>query len=186
MARSVNDIIPRIDWGPGPWDNEPDRFEWVDEATGFPCLITRHPVFGNLCGYVAVPPGHPFHGLSYGDAAMRGLDVHDKVTYAAPCMDAGDIPEGAEESPWFHPELLVCHVPEPGEPDDVWWVGFAAGSFRDVQPASDARLRQQLGGHEIVDRMNEQRGPFARRYRDLDYMRGECTRLAAQLCEASA
>jgi hypothetical protein len=184
MARSVSDIIPRIGWGPGPWENEPDRFEWIDEATGFPCLIVRHPMFGSLCGYVAVPPGNPFWGL--GRDAFRGIDVHDNVTYAAPCMDIDDIPEGAQESPWFHPELLVCHVPEPGQPDDVWWVGFAASRYDDVQPASDARLRDQTGGEEMLARQNQARGPFRRRYRGLDYIRGECARLAAQLCERSA
>jgi hypothetical protein len=185
MARSVSDIIPRIGWGPGPWDGEPDRFEWVDDATGFPCLVVRHPLFGSLCGYVAVPPGNPFWGLDRTADPVRGLDVHDNVTYAASCMDVADIPEGAQESEWFHPELLVCHVPEPGQPDDVWWLGFAASHHTDVQPGADARLRDS-GGADILDRINSARGPFRRRYRGLDFMRGECARLAAQLCEAPA
>lgn len=180
----MSDLIPRTGWGPGPWDDEPDRFEWVDESTDFPCLIIRHPLSGNLCGYVAVPPGNTFHGLDRNEAALRGIDVHDNITYAAPCMAVDEIPDGAQESPWFHPDLLVCHVPEPGEPDDVWWLGFAASRHDDIQPGYDARLRQQVGGDELLTRMNT--GKCRRRYRNLDYMRGECTRLAAQLWEWTA
>lgn len=51
-------------WGDGPWQSEPDKRQWQDDATGLPCLIVRGPV-GALCGYVGVPEGHPAYGLSY-------------------------------------------------------------------------------------------------------------------------
>ena len=44
-------------WGPGPWQNEPDKRQWQDEATGLPCLIVRNSM-GALCGYVGVSEGH--------------------------------------------------------------------------------------------------------------------------------
>lgn len=56
-------FIDRTGWPSGPWDDEPDRVEWRDEATGLPCLALRNDMFGSWCGYVAVPPGHPVHGL---------------------------------------------------------------------------------------------------------------------------
>lgn len=184
--RVVTGLVERDGWEPGPWDDEPDRIEWRDEPTGFPCLIIRHPYSGNLCGYVAVPPGHPFHGLQREATPLAGLDVHDRVTYAAPCADAAELrPLGY---PWS-PELLVCHKPEPGEPDDVWWFGFAASRYNDVQPGTDARFRK-LAPHLAEDeRAAEAALPpssFARRfYRDVAFMRAECSRLAAQLAEVT-
>jgi hypothetical protein len=53
----------KADWGPGPWQDEPDHFKWVDETTGLACMINRGPM-GHLCGYVGVPPSHPLFGKS--------------------------------------------------------------------------------------------------------------------------
>ena len=56
----IQTFIDRSDWLPGPWDDEPDRVEWRDEATGLPCLLRRgSPFIGVWCGYVALPPDHP-------------------------------------------------------------------------------------------------------------------------------
>lgn len=65
-------------WGQGPWVSEPDKVQWLDEASGLPCLIVRGPM-GALCGYVGVPEGHPFFKKKYGDCARvdakpRGRD----------------------------------------------------------------------------------------------------------------
>jgi hypothetical protein len=54
--------IDKTLWPRGEWDDEPDKMQWQDEATGLPCLIVRGPV-GALCGYVGVPEGHPCFGL---------------------------------------------------------------------------------------------------------------------------
>jgi len=54
----------KADWGPGPWQGEPDLVDWVDEEIGLHCRIVRGPV-GSLCGYVAVPREHPAWGMSY-------------------------------------------------------------------------------------------------------------------------
>lgn len=58
--------------------------EWDDPATGLRCLILKHDTLGHLCGYVAVPPEHPFHGISYDEAHDRvsgGVDVHGGLTF---------------------------------------------------------------------------------------------------------
>jgi hypothetical protein len=60
----MEEFLPKEKWGDGPWTLEPDRLEF--EAHGFPCLLNRAPVTGAWCGYVAVPPGHPLHGVWYG------------------------------------------------------------------------------------------------------------------------
>lgn len=98
-------------WRPGPWINEPDRVEW--RHRGLPCLIVRNHT-GALCGYVAVPPGHPAHGAGYDSV---NVDVHGGLTFANHC----DTSERA----------LICHTPEPGEPDDVWWLGFDCAHYGD-------------------------------------------------------
>jgi hypothetical protein len=102
----------RASWGPGPWQSEPDRAEWTTEA-GLPGLIVRNHM-GALCGYVAVPPGHPLHGRDFGDL---DLSCHGGLTYGAACR--GD----------------VCHKPAPGEPDNVWWFGFDCAHSRDLVPS---------------------------------------------------
>ena len=47
--------MDKTGWGPGEWTDEPDKLQWVDEATGFDCLIVRNSL-GALCGYVGVSP----------------------------------------------------------------------------------------------------------------------------------
>jgi hypothetical protein len=102
-------------WGAGPWQSEPDRAEWMTEA-GLPGLIVRNHM-GALCGYVAVPPGHPLHGKHYGEV---DVSCHGGLTYAEACH--GDI----------------CHKAAPGEPDNVWWFGFDCAHAFDLVPAVHA------------------------------------------------
>jgi len=104
--------IPRSDWGPGPWQEEPDRVEF--KAYGFPCLMVRNAeVTGSWCGYVALSPGHPYFEKPYCDV---DVNVHGGLTYADHCC--GDI----------------CHVPKKGETDNVWWLGFDCAHAFDCSP----------------------------------------------------
>lgn len=45
----------------GPWDEEPDEVRFVEEVTGYTCIIRRG-WRGGLCGYVELPAGHPLVG----------------------------------------------------------------------------------------------------------------------------
>lgn len=112
--------IDKSTWGPGPWQEEPDRIEWVH--LGLPCLMTRTPM-GNWCGYVAVPPGHPAYKKNYDDL---DLVVHGGLTYSDHCQGH------------------ICHVPKLGEPDDVWWFGFDCAHAWDLVP-SVKPLLEKLG-----------------------------------------
>src|SRR6185295_5225427 len=47
----------------GPWDNEPDKAQWTDVATGLPCLAVR--AHSHWCGYVGVTEEHPVFGKDY-------------------------------------------------------------------------------------------------------------------------
>ena len=137
------------EWGEGPWNNEPDREDF--RAHGLPCFVQRNNL-GAWCGYVGVPPGHPMHGKDYN--ATNDLDVHGGVTYSAACAHS------------------ICHIPEPGEPDAVWWFGFDCAHAFDVVPGLNRWRppeREQFGS--IV----------GEHYRDLGFVRAETERLAAQV-----
>lgn len=148
-------FIDKSTWGPGPWQREPDRIQWTDEATGYPCLIKRAPVTGALCGYVGIPPGHPSHGgtAGWGDEKTDHLEVHGGVTYGAECDD--------------DPQLGICHIPEPGTPDHLWWIGFDCAHGWDCSPALEARTGCTFGEP----------------YKDVHFVRAEVLSLARQLKE---
>jgi hypothetical protein len=168
-------IIPleqrREQWGVGPWLDEPDRVDF--EFAGLPCLLHRNiRTDGRYspaawCGYVAVPPGHPLHGLGYGspevDHAMRVRGVHGGLTYSEAC--AGHI----------------CHVPKPGEPDDVWWFGFDCNHSGDLAPGL-AKGFGATGGAPESCRLTLP----GDEYRDIAYVYAETIALAAQLAFAGA
>jgi hypothetical protein len=42
-------VVDKSWWPRGPWDDEPDKVQWPDEATGLPCMVKRGPV-GSFCG----------------------------------------------------------------------------------------------------------------------------------------
>ena len=144
-------------WGPGPWENEPDRIEWRSPGSSLPRMALRGPM-GSWCGYVGVPEGHPLHGKKgWGtgegeeqrDDRVDQLDVHGGLTYAEAC--SGNI----------------CHVPQPGESDHVWWFGFDCAHSGDLTPGL---LKYGLGS-----------SMFGEAYRDTAYIIMQCEVLAAQL-----
>lgn len=160
--QAVETWLDKSEYGDGPWQHEPDRIEW--RAHGLPCLMLRNERFGNWCGYVGVPPGHPWHGLNageYGDGV--DLDVHGGVTFVGRCMQ--------DERP---PRERVCHVPQPGESGDVWWFGFDCHHFTDYAPLFAARERRIFGDRTHV--FND-----GTTYRTAEYVRAEVERLGVQL-----
>lgn len=141
--------IDKSGWPPGPWKSKPDKKQWLDEATGYPCLIKRNPL-GALCGYVGIPFNHPRYHQDWHDFAAY---VHGGITFADHCQ------EGPQEE-------TICHIPDPNEPDNVWWLGFDCAHAGDKCPAPIGM------------------GMFLRgTYRDLSYVESECRSLAKQLKE---
>jgi len=63
ISEAANAPIDKSDWGDGPWQTEPDTAFWIDEPTGFPCHAMRHVYFGCWCGYLGLPPKHPWYSL---------------------------------------------------------------------------------------------------------------------------
>ncbi len=79
------------------------------EHLGYEWMVI-HNGMGHRCGYVKVPPGHPWHGGNYNDI---GADVHGGLTFAE-----ADVPCGK------------------GGADDGYWLGFdCAHSFDAPDPA---------------------------------------------------
>jgi hypothetical protein len=144
----------KASWGPGPWQNEPDKEQWQDEATGYACLIKRNH-FGALCGYVGLPEGHPWHGEICDDGS---IEVHGGLNYFDFCQEG---PEGK----------TICHVPAPGEPEPLWWIGFDCAHAWDVSPGLEA-----MRSIHIPDSS----------YKTVAYVKAECARLAEQASSVAA
>lgn len=167
-----NRFLNKSTWGDGPWQKEPDKIQWTDERTGLPCLGVRHPTSGHWCGYVGVSEGHPAFGLHYNKAdalaepdenGYHGLDVHGGLTFSDFCDE--------------HPDAEaqgICHVPQPGQPEKVWWLGFDCGHAFDLCPAYDVYLR-----HQGIPTFRS--AWFGTHYRTLEYVQEECAKLATQL-----
>jgi hypothetical protein len=85
--KTIEYRIDKSTWGEGPWQQEPDKLQFCDEATQLPCLIVRASVSGSLCGYVGVTEGHPAFGLKY-DAV--DVSVHGGLTFAGSCPARSD------------------------------------------------------------------------------------------------
>lgn len=146
-------------WPEGPWTKEPDKRQWVDDATGLDCLMHRNGS-GAWCGYVGVPEGHPLFARDYEHA---DVSVHGGLTYSAFCQDTKDESEG------------ICHVPLPGRPHKVWWLGFDCAHYNDLSPG-------MVSFNEKFDREHpEFAGVRRETYRDVQWVEAEVTQLAAQL-----
>ena len=153
--------IDKSKWDQGPWLDEPDKVQWPDEATGFPCLIVRGP-HGAWCGYVGISESHRHYGKGYGDVDVR---VHGGLTYSDKCQ-----PSDAEDRG-------ICHVPGPGEPDHVWWFGFDCAHAGDLAPAYDWLYSK---GQPHPCPWNDSGYD---EYRDMAYVKGQVRELASQLEE---
>ena len=136
-------VVDRSTWSKGEWDKEPEnRVDFIH--SGFSCFILRGPM-GAWCGYVGVPSTHPAYEKDYNDDILEKIDVHGGLTYADKC--AG----------------VICHVPEPGMPDDVWWLGFDTAHYGDVVP-----LNVHWAQHDET-------------YKNIKYVTDEVKSLAEQL-----
>jgi hypothetical protein len=143
-------------WGIGDWQQEPDKKQWKDEATGYPCLIVRSRI-GASCGYVGVPIGHPYFGLDYDKPE---IEVHGGLTFADTCQ------VGNDES------RSICHKVD--SEDHVWWFGFNCAHGWDLAPGMNAY--PQIGALKGFCRQDGA-------YRNLEYVACEVESLARQHAE---
>jgi hypothetical protein len=138
--------IDKSSWGPGEWQCEPDKVQWIEH--NLDCLMTRGP-HGGWCGYVGVPEDHPAFGKGYDEDELAGIGVHGGLTYAGESYGL--------------PESDICHVPAPGRPEVLWWLGFDCAHAGDISPA----YHHTYGLNGV--------------YRNRAYVKDEVTQLAKQL-----
>lgn len=159
----------------GPWNAEPDRIDWVDEATNLDCMVQRN-YMGNWCGYVAVESDHELYGQDYD---TPDVDVHGGLTYSAACFgEPGVMPN-------------ICHIPREGREDEVWWFGFDTAHAFDLIPRSVMLDRTLFKDKPPRKVLSEDGRTYSRIgdsgwedvYRDIDYVVAETTKLAKQLKE---
>ena len=148
-TKEWQDYPERWQFRPGPWRDEPDRIQWRDEATGLPCLMARGGV-GAWCGYVGVDQTSSLYGKDYMDIEKSEIDfsVHGGLTYSSFCQGR------------------VCHEVEPGEDDQIWWLGF------DCCHSGDLTAIMHRPYHATTEI-----------YRDVDYVKREVVNLARQIKE---
>ncbi len=163
----------------GPWRGEADKLAWIDECTGYECIMLRDPRRGHLSGYVGVPHDHPLWGWDHEAVpAEVGIEVHGGLSYSRACEDG---PQPARRR-IVREAHRICHVPRtPAEfepltnatdhrPDaHVWWFGFACNHLYDLVPVDGPRSKHFMGAETKAE------------YRDDAYVVREILNLARQL-----
>lgn len=194
--------LPKKKWGPGPWQDEPDKEEWVDADTGLTCHIRRNMLgTGSLCGYVGVPPTHPAHGLSY-NGVTQSEDDEQMANFRAEMRKANGNPDKIlkgvskvarpETIPGIGEALLAVRV-HGGltysgalrASSNLWHFGFDCSHAFDLSPMMEATLKRihiDQGTTSAAYLRKVHVAPKYRDvYRDINYVRGEVTSLAQQL-----
>lgn len=187
-------------WGRGPWLTEPDKKQWQDQATGVPCLAVRNHsgAWCGYVGVPPGHPAHGKDYDSVDVEVHGGLTFADKCADASPdswarlqkrlrdaVSEARQYPKGdaaqliqrctaaGQDYDTFVEYVRahhICHLPEPGEPDDVWWFGFDCAHFGDCSPAYDNLLRD--GEYRTLEYVEHEVGALARQLAALAPRRG--------------
>lgn len=205
----IADFVDKDGWGPGEWQDEPDKMQWVDGATGLACLASRGPG-GHWCGYVAVPETHRWFGKGYADCLTgegcpeewhytctpRGaIRVHGGLTFAA-------APFAANAEDWERAKTYRGTVERQAakypQGDSAKWLAKWGPVLADFEAWREVALRQHvclrpgpgvpdkawLFGFDCAhygDAVPTYGYSMDGIYRDLAYVREECASLARQL-----
>lgn len=155
------------------WDEEPNELDWVDAKTGYQCRLLRHKSSGHLCGYVQIPEAHPLHGVDYGaevPEAVKGIEaavmqgpIGKRGMIEVPCMSR----RGALAGDLFDVHGSITFSGEMSGKQGFWY-GFDCAHAGDLSPNY---VNQGFWGGNV--------------YRDIDYVKAECTSLAEQLSQVS-
>lgn len=155
-----------------PWESEPDEVAWRHDGSGYLCLLIRGPT-GAWCGYVGVDTDHIAHGLRYyadsysvediarGDKSASEANVQIRVNEI---QAHGGLTFSGERS---HPEASGFEH----------WFGFDCAHAGDFSPKYDDPNHPVLG----LGKPTGWGGVIE--YRDVDYAKSECEKIASQLKE---
>jgi hypothetical protein len=168
-------MLPKSQWGKGPWQDEPDHLEWDDQETGLRCMIEREIYFGTLCGYVGIGPTHPAYEIHHDGASFEEAKLYREslranlfsgnvVTRPEPIPGVGEIVHSIK----VHGGLTFSGKIVDGS--TLWYFGFDCCHAFDVMP---------FRWKEFDD--VRKKSNFKIEYRTIDYVKGECHELARQL-----
>ena len=147
------DLIPKREWGPGPWQSEVDESRWIDSLTGLRCAVVRSEWTGSLSGFVEIT--HP--SLAARVADLPYFLVHGGVNYSGM-------------------RFLM-------EGETRWYLGFCTAHITDFAPHMAALLRRHSTPLDQLVVALADDGIIRRFYRDLAYVKAECAHLAAQIAD---
>lgn len=133
----------------------PERLLAKGVVEGYEWECVHNPM-GHRCGYVRIPPGHPWHGVPY-DAL--DVEVHGELTFSQ--QDAACGRDGA---------------------DDGWWLGFDCGHWMDL-PDPDLVSEEFRTFAETAACVYEGTGAEVR---STEYVKDQCALLIAQAVKAAA
>jgi hypothetical protein len=154
-------------WGYGEWVEEVDEVKF--NYKGMECLVRRMAEHENcshddrrfggyLCGYVAVPFGHPYYQKRYED---MDIECHGGLTFGE-CADSHWIGFDCSHSMDYSPSLEYLKK-------TATWM-------------KDFRDREE----ELKKKFNLQHNPiFNKSYKNIEYCINECKSIADQLIEAA-
>lgn len=182
--------IRKSQWGKGPWQNEPDRLQWVDKATGLTCLALRGPV-GSFCGYVGVPETHPAYEITYDGTPVTEHEEWRKqsrkyIRENSPNFEKLDFPKMPDVIPGIGEaiEKITVHGGLtysgfwPDKVPGLWFFGFDCAHSGDLCPGMVATLKRINIDEGTTRREDYHSGD---KYCTIEYVQAECTELAAQL-----
>lgn len=151
-------------WPDGPWQQEPDKKEWVDRESGLKCLLKRGP-HGGWCGYVGVPKSHPGFGMSYNPVPYE--DLSDAIIWWRKHVTM----HTAYKIEDIRVHGGLTYAGSLDKDKSLHWFGFDCAHAGDYSPAyQDIKaLNTPTGWGTLTD------------YRNMAYAADECTKLAKQL-----
>lgn len=149
------------------YNDEPNELAWTDPATGLKCLILRQQQLGHLCGYVRPPHKlakrlRAYGRLRYGTFMGK---MRRKLAYEHPMVKRVRV----------HGGLTYCGSRLDGKGHGHTWIGFDCAHAGDLVPFMHELTKDWQSAH-YGSRFSS---PDV--YRNLAYVKEECTRLAAQI-----
>lgn len=159
--------------------------DWLT-AAGYRAVVIMGDL-GHRCGYVAIPAGHPLHGVDYSAESEALAKIPDdeplgkRSAIALLCCAAeGRIKQSPEMAFNVHGGLSYSggNAGYPVPSSGLWWFGFDCGHAGDAQsPEYIAKQRAEYPDKPYMWR------DYGGEHRTLDYCVDECESLARQIVE---
>lgn len=173
--------VPKEEWGPGEWQDEPDDLQVWTTTSGLKACAIRNEMTGTWCGYVVVPPTHPWWEREY-TWCTEGCEEQPKKEAPALLASMHGL---LEELDRFRCETYDHHlegkvnvhggVTYTGRlfGSDDWLIGFDCAHCYDYSPGLAALMAKLSGKSREKSEMET--------YKTLAYVKEQCEELAVQV-----